>query len=148
MTKDGVSKKEIEEVLIENFVGLQKAITNLSMRFDALSQQIARLLGVFELAAKNVAESSPTEYSKEIVDRLNSLIEQNKDIATALVALEERTRRPVPTIMPPRPLYAQPGMQPRPALPRPGFPNPNPTSISQVQFGQTQPEQKKLLSKF
>jgi len=52
------STKEIkvEKVLIENFVGLQKVMVNLSSRFDELSTQISRLLNLFEVSARAMAK--------------------------------------------------------------------------------------------
>ena len=41
-----VSSKQIhtEKILIENFIALQKVITNLSIKFDKLTNQISSLL--------------------------------------------------------------------------------------------------------
>lgn len=78
-----------DELLIENFVGLQKAMTNLSMKFEQLSGNIVKLLQVFELSAKNVAEEGPVD-NKELTKKINLLLEQNKTIAQGLVLLESR----------------------------------------------------------
>jgi anion-transporting ArsA/GET3 family ATPase len=92
MAKEGkkdLSYTKLQEILIENFVGLQKAMTNLSVKFEGLSEQIRRLLEIFESAAKNVASQSP-EKNQELLDKLNSLLEQNKIIAKGLVLIEDR----------------------------------------------------------
>lgn len=164
MVKESASKTGVEELLIENFVELQRAITNLSSKFEGLSNQISRLLGVFELAAKNVVESSPNEYSKEIVDRLNNLVEQNSTIASGLVALEERTRRIAPPIgqqpmmnrpvqtlsrpnmsgnVPTRPAGVNPQVAGRPFIPRPQSMPSSGQNISNEDEGK-----KRLLPKF
>ena len=82
-----------DELLIENFVGLQKAMVNLSMKFEQLSGNIVKLLQVFELSAKNVAEEGPVD-NKELTKKINSLLEQNKTIAQGLVLLESRVSGP------------------------------------------------------
>jgi len=51
--KKKMTAREREELLIENFVGLQHAMTNLSIKFGSLSDNISQLLQVFEEAAKN-----------------------------------------------------------------------------------------------
>ena len=50
--KKKMTAREREELLIENFVGLQHAMTNMSIKFGALSDNISKLLQVFEEAAK------------------------------------------------------------------------------------------------
>jgi len=90
-----MSAKEREEVLIENFVGLQKAMTNLSVKFEDLSENIAKLLNVLELSAKSFIDedsSGNVKGNEMISQKLNDLIEQNKIIAKGMVLLEEITR--------------------------------------------------------
>ena len=85
----GMTAKQRDDLLIENFVGLQKAMTNLSMKFGELSENIEKLLYVFELATKNVADEGPVDY-KEITRKLDILLEQNKTVAQGLVLLESK----------------------------------------------------------
>ena len=71
-------------------------MTNLSSKFDGLSSQISKLLELFEISAKSLAEKnfdSETENKgdKEIIDKLDSLINQNKIIARGLTLLHETT---------------------------------------------------------
>ncbi|MGC9309119.1 MAG: hypothetical protein ACP5D2_00295 [Candidatus Nanoarchaeia archaeon] len=84
------SDKERDEILIENFVGLQKAMTNLASKFSDLSEQISSLLEIYEESAKKLAEKSPE--NQDLIERLDELLEQNKTIARGLVKMEERTR--------------------------------------------------------
>ena len=90
-----MSQKERDDLLIENFIGLQKAMTHLSMKFENLSDNISKLLGVFELSAKdyliNKGKMSP-ESDRDLLNKINSLLEQNKTIAQGLVVLEEKVR--------------------------------------------------------
>ncbi len=84
-----MTPKQRDELLIENFVGLQKAMVNLSIKFEELSGNMAKLLHVFELSAKNVAEEGPVD-NKELIRKLDGLMEQNKTIAQGLVLLESK----------------------------------------------------------
>ena len=81
-----------EELLIENFVGLQKAMTNLSMRFESLSGQIVKLLQVFEESAKSYLQGGSRENDKDMLNKIDSLLNQNKTIAKGLVIMEEKLR--------------------------------------------------------
>ncbi|MBI2056746.1 hypothetical protein HYT91_00645, partial [Candidatus Pacearchaeota archaeon] len=44
VSKVSSNKGNLEIKLVENFVSLQKVMTNLSVRFDELSNQISKLL--------------------------------------------------------------------------------------------------------
>jgi len=81
--------KELESVLIENFVGLQSVMTNLSIKFGALSNNISKLLQVFEEAAKSYAQNGNTD-NKDLLRKLDSLLDQNKTIAKGLVLMETK----------------------------------------------------------
>ncbi|MEK6893203.1 MAG: hypothetical protein AABX07_03280 [Nanoarchaeota archaeon] len=93
-----VSKKkyeELEQKLIENLVELQRVHTALAEKFDKLSEQIASLLGLFEMAAKSFA-AHPTnqiaEKDKDFLDKIDKLLDQNKTIAKGLTLIEEKVR--------------------------------------------------------
>ncbi len=94
-SKDRLTARERDELLINNFVGLQHAMTNMSIRFGALSENINRLLQVFEEAARNIVhpeENKDAELNKEMVRKIDSMLDQNKTIAQGLVAMEEKLR--------------------------------------------------------
>ena len=40
----------IEKALIDNFISMQKVLTNLAIKFDNLSEQITKLLELFEIS--------------------------------------------------------------------------------------------------
>jgi len=82
---------EREELLIENFVGLQHAMTNLSIKFGALSDNLSKLLLVYEEAAKNYALTGKTD-NEDMLRKINSLLDQNKTIAKGLVLMEAKLR--------------------------------------------------------
>jgi hypothetical protein len=83
-----------EKILIENFVALQRVMTNLSERFDSLATQISKMLNLFEISAKALAEKEfstekDTKDVKIVVEKLDGLLEQNKTIARGLLMLHE-----------------------------------------------------------
>jgi len=94
-----LTKIELEKKLIDNFVNLQRVLTNLSIKFDSLSDQISKLLQLFEISAKNFAEKTSglsieggREKDKEFLDKIDTLLEQNKTIAKGITLMEERLR--------------------------------------------------------
>lgn len=103
MKKKGVKKKtakkssgniNVEKALIENFVSLQKVMTNLIVSFDELSGKISKLLDLFEISAKTLAEKDfnfdkGSKKEQEISEKLGSLLEQNKVIARGLTLLHD-----------------------------------------------------------
>ncbi len=88
-----VDKSEFEQTLLDNFVNLQKVLTNIAVKFDTLSDQISKLLQLFEISAKSFAEKSlESEIDGESLDKLDTLLEQNKTIAKGIMLMEERMR--------------------------------------------------------
>lgn len=110
-----MTAQEREELLVENFVGLQHAMTNLSIKFSALSENINKLLQIFEEAANKFSpepekkevfketdnelnrrtfKETDNELNKELIKKIDSLIDQNKTIAQGLIIMEEKLRSP------------------------------------------------------
>lgn len=86
------SRKSTEQILIENFVSLQKVMTNLAVKFDGLSGQISKLLDLFEISAKTLAEkdySVGEKSDKKVAEKLDNILEQNKIIAKGITMLHE-----------------------------------------------------------
>lgn len=112
-----------EEILIENFVGLQHAMTNLSIKFGALSDNINRLLQIFEEAARNFSgmpsdRTEDSEMNKDMIRKIDSLLDQNKTIAQGLVIMEEKLRAKAEQVAPPihNEIAARPRPKPLPNL--------------------------------
>ena len=89
------SEVTVEKILIQNFVSLQKVMTNLSMKFDHLTNQISKLLELFEISAKSLAEKEFNlekfdRDDKKVVEKIDSLLEQNKTIARGLSLIHEK----------------------------------------------------------
>jgi len=94
---------KVEKVLIENFVSLQQVMTNLVVKFDNLSNQISKLLELFEISAKVLAEKGvigEEKTDKKVVEKLDSLLEQNKIIAKGIALLHERGSAQYPPTQP------------------------------------------------
>ncbi|MBI2003959.1 hypothetical protein HYS72_00655 [Candidatus Pacearchaeota archaeon] len=115
MVKKAVKNQEVSKVssnkgLVENFVSLQKVMTNLSVRFDELSNQISKLLELFELSAaalakKDINFTKPMDEDK-IINKLNNILEQNKIIARGMALMGEG-REPEKIIQPAMPQFRQ-----------------------------------------
>jgi len=96
-TKKSLTKTELEQALLNNFVNLQKVLTNLSVKFDLLSDNISKLLQLFEISAKSFAEKysekEEGEKDKNLSNKLDSLLDQNKVIAKGIMMMEERIQQ-------------------------------------------------------
>jgi hypothetical protein len=93
-----LTKVELEQALINNFINLQKVLTNLSIKFDELSGNISKLLQLFEISAKSFAEKNmdegtkSSETDKDFLKKLDSLLDQNKVIAKGIMLMEDKIR--------------------------------------------------------
>ena len=111
-----MTKAELEQALIDNFTNLQRVLTNLSFKFEDLSNNMSKLLQLFEISAKSFAEKytgkeagkkiendvkEQNQADKEYLKKLDSLLDQNKTIAQGIMLMEERIRhREAPTQAP------------------------------------------------
>ncbi len=118
--KKNYSGTGIEKILIENFVSLQKVMTNLSIKFDSLTKQISKLLELFEISAKTLAEKDmeieKKGSNKKIIEKIDNLLEQNKIIARGLTLIHEKTSEqqpiyPTPVQTPPQNQQQMPQMK-------------------------------------
>ena len=116
-----VKKADTEKILIENFIAMQKVMTHPALSFDNLSKRISRLLDLFEMSAKTLAEKDyeadkGTKSDRETNEKLGMLLDQNKTIAKGIAMLHEKNsdgeyaeREQISS-----PLQQQPKMQRRP----------------------------------
>lgn len=107
-----ITNKDIQIGLLNNFVSLQRVLTNLTSKFDKLSSDISRLLNVYEEAAKVFAEkvqsgNIPND-EKDMLKKLDILLEQNKTVAKGLTLIEEKIRHKVYGENPERTLETKP----------------------------------------
>jgi len=90
--------KKIEDKLLENLIELQKVHTNLAQKFDKLSDQIAGLLGLFEMAARSFANQphiKTANRDKEFLEKIDTLLDQNKTLAKGLTLMEQKMREKI-----------------------------------------------------
>jgi hypothetical protein len=105
-SKKKPSKADKDELLMQNFITLQKVLTNLTVRVDALTDQTSKLLSLFEISAKSFAQKQGTSYEKgdeEFLDKLDQLIEQNKLIARGITIMDDRHKKAQDEIIVPKP---------------------------------------------
>jgi len=100
----------IDKSLAENFIALQKIMTHLATRFDSLSTQISKLLELFEISAKTLAKKdialNTGKEDTKMVEKLDTLLDQNKILARSLTLLHEGSipsANPQPTPQQPKP---------------------------------------------
>lgn len=89
------SSHHIEEAILQNFISLQKVLTNLTIKFEDMSENISKLLQLFEISAKNFVEKYPSgdgTVDQEFIRKLDSLLDQNKTIAKGIMLMEEKVR--------------------------------------------------------
>jgi len=88
---------ELNELLLENFVSLQKTMADLAGKFNSLSDNIAKLLQLFEMSARSFAEKPAPDMQKdkEFLDKINTLLDQNKTIAKGLTLMEDKMKERV-----------------------------------------------------
>jgi len=82
----------VEKALIDNFVSLQKVLTTMAVKFDSLSTQISKLLELFEISAKSLAEKGYSLEDKKVAEKMDNLLEQNKVIAKGVALLYEKEK--------------------------------------------------------
>jgi hypothetical protein len=94
-----LTQREIQTMLIDNFVNLQRVLTNLTFKFDALSENIIKLLQLHELAAKSflkkIENGTLGSEDKDIIRKLDTLLDQNKTVAKGLTLVEEKIRHKI-----------------------------------------------------
>ncbi len=95
-----MADQDVIKQLLRNDVILQKKMTELVLSINNLTKRVDNLVGIFEEAAKNVTSFSENEEIKPLLDKLDSLTEQNRVIAKGLIALEQYVRDKQGRIMP------------------------------------------------
>lgn len=88
------AERNIDRALTNNFIALQKVMVNLATKFDSLSNQISKLLELFEIAAKSLAKkdfelNTEKKDTKEILEKLDNISQQAGLIGKGLVLIHE-----------------------------------------------------------
>lgn len=112
--------ENVQKMLVENFVSLQSVITDLSSKLNNLTNQMSKLLELFEQSAKTFMEKdikfAGGGVDKDTADKLDKLLDQNKIIARGLALLHESNAQQQPIeneFSQPQPQFTQPN-QPMP----------------------------------
>ncbi len=105
-------KKETDEMLLNNFIALQKVMVNLAVKIDSLSNQISKLLELFEISAKSLAkkdfeQESKSNESKKILEKLDVISQQTGLIGKGLALIHEMNseRKTEPILEMPKPSF-------------------------------------------
>ncbi len=107
-----LTNRELQQAILENFVSLQRVLTNLTVKFDGLSDNISKLLQLFEISAKSFIKKQEDlggSEEKAMLNRLDTLLDQNKTIAKGLTLMEEKIRHRI---------YGEQGENPMPKMPQ------------------------------
>jgi hypothetical protein len=88
------SNKKVDMLLVENFVSLQKVLANLSEKFDLLTSRLNEMITLFEESAETVVRGEilsieKDNQTKNILNKMERLFEQNKVIAKGLTLMNE-----------------------------------------------------------
>ena len=86
---------KLEEKMIENMNSLQKVQINIAEKFDGLTKELSKLLGLFETTAQIFANDPMhqiTDKDTEFLEKVNQVLDQNKTIAKGLTIMEEKLR--------------------------------------------------------
>jgi len=93
--------RNLEKILIENFISMQKVMTGLAVKFDHLTKQVENLLDLFEDSAKTLTEKEinlelkgDTEKQEVIINDLKKLLDQNKLIAKGITLMHDAATNP------------------------------------------------------
>ncbi len=108
-------KNKALEMLLENSIALQKMLTGLATDLKTLNKKISSLLKLFEEAStafkgakiKGKGPAAKAEIPKELIDKVDALVKQNKTIARGLLLLEKAMREKEEAhagVMPARPV--------------------------------------------
>jgi len=75
------SQIEVQKALVENFILMQKVLSNLTVKFDDMSNQLNKFMQLMEISAKNfVDKTNKGEYrdNSDLTKKVDNLMQQNK----------------------------------------------------------------------
>tara|TARA_Y100000310_G_scaffold315639_1_gene366417 strand:- start:399 stop:944 length:546 start_codon:yes stop_codon:yes gene_type:complete len=128
---------KLEEKMIENMNSLQKVNINIAEKFDGLTKELSKLLGLFETTAQIFANDpmhQVTDKDTEFLEKVNEVLDQNKTIAKGLTIMEDKLRnREYPEL----PRYTTPVKEVH--VPQQMPPQNPPAHMPQQMFQQAQP---------
>ena len=84
---------ELVKTLVEQNIILTKKSAEMVAQVKMLTSRVDKLVGIFEKASKDIGKvQTSDEMVKALSERLGELLEQNKTIASGLIALERYVR--------------------------------------------------------
>lgn len=89
---ESIEHKKNFDTLLKTNIALQKVALDLVKNNNDLIKRIDNLIALFEEASKHVSSGTEEEEIRNLALKLESLLQQNKDLAKALVLLEEYVR--------------------------------------------------------
>lgn len=87
------SSPKTDDLLMQNFVGLQKVIVDLSLKLNDLTNQVSQLLKLFETSAETIVKQEfkvDRESNQDLMKKLDLIIEQNKLVARGFTLMHEK----------------------------------------------------------
>jgi hypothetical protein len=92
--KKAGGQEELVETLIGQNILLSKKSAETLQQVKMLTSRVDKLVSIFEKASKEVGDiQTGDEIIRSLSDRLSELLEQNKTIASGLIALEKYVRQ-------------------------------------------------------
>ena len=86
-------KEDLIDKLIESNILLQKKFMDVIISFQDMTKRLDRMLTLFEEAGKKISDVELDEDKmKVLAGKVETLLEQNKDIAKGLILLEKYVR--------------------------------------------------------
>jgi len=82
-----------DDLLLQNFVSLQKVLVDLSLKVNDLTINVSKLLKLFELSAETLVKKDfniERENEQEILKKIDLLLEQNKLVARGFTLMHEK----------------------------------------------------------
>jgi len=97
---DKDSKDRTISLLVENSVALQKILATVAINVDSLTKQLSELLKLFRETSKKIEEKGLDTGTKQLDEKLSTVMDQNRTIAKGLLAMEsfmaEQKPKPLP----------------------------------------------------
>jgi len=115
------SEIKIDRALTDNFITLQKIMVNFSTRFDVLSNQISKLLELFEISAKSLARKDletdkENKDIKKILEKLDNISQQSGLIGKGRALIHDLRSEKEQPVTPPQQRPPIPPRKPAPGM--------------------------------
>jgi hypothetical protein len=89
MAKKSVKERSTQELLLENFINLQKKLAEAVKETRDLNAKVSELVDIFKKAEHDISHDPKITFNPEIETKLEELSDQNKAIIDGIVAVGE-----------------------------------------------------------